>query len=145
MSFETIYDESYERTVANTVNGVTFFDAFYHAFLDSSDEVREKFRNTDMEKQKGMLKKSFYHLLVFYGSNQADDYIQKIAASHNKNHLNIRPELYDLWLDTLMQTIQQFDPQYSEEVELAWRLVLAPGITYMKFKHAHCDTLSNTP
>lgn len=140
MSFETIYDESYERVISSTIDGVTFFDAFYSAFLASSDEVRKKFRHTDMEKQKGMLKKSFYHLLTFYASNQADDYIQKIAANHNREHLDIRPELYDLWLDGLTQTIKRFDPEYSADVELAWRLVLTPGITYMKYKHGHCDS-----
>ncbi len=141
MSFETIYDQSYERVITHTIDGVSFFDAFYTTFLSSSDEVRQKFRHTDMEKQKGMLKKSFYHLLVFYASSQADDYIQKIAASHNREHLDIRPELYDVWLDALTHTVQHYDAEYSDDVALAWRLVLSPGITYMKFKHGHCDTL----
>lgn len=139
MSFEQIYDESYERVLANRVRSRDFFEAFYGNFLASSKEVREHFANTDMQVQKGILKKSFYNLLVFYGSNQADDYIKKIAKSHDKHHLNIRPALYDIWLENLMKTLKAFDPKFNDDVELAWRLVLSPGITYMKFKHSHCE------
>lgn len=137
MNFEEIYDQSYQRVIENLHNNHDFFDHFYTKFLASSEEVREKFKHTDMIVQKKMLKKSFYHLLIFYGSNQADDYIQKIATSHNKAHLGIRPGLYDLWLDTLMETLSECDPEFSADVELAWRLVLTPGVTYMKFKYDH--------
>ena len=30
-----------------------------------------------------------------------------------------------------------FDPKFNEEIELAWRVVLAPGIEYMKYKYDH--------
>ncbi len=137
MNFEQIYDQSYHRVIETQGGNPEFFDLFYKKFLSSSPEIYEKFRNTDMQKQKKMLKKSFYNLLIFYGSNQADDYIEKIAISHNQSHLNIRPELYDLWLNILMETLSECDPEYSSDVELAWRLVLTPGITYMKFKYDH--------
>ncbi len=137
MNFEEIYDKSYARVMKNDIAGRSFFDTFYAKFLDASPEVKEKFKNTDMVAQKKMLKKSFYHLLIFYGSNQADDYIQKIGTSHNKAHLNIQPALYDIWLDTLMKTLSEYDDKFTGDVELAWRLVLTPGITYMKFKYSH--------
>ncbi|MFL0801182.1 MAG: globin [Agarilytica sp.] len=137
MNFEEIYDQSYKRVMENDISGLSFFDTFYSKFLDASPEVEKKFKNTDMVAQKKMLKKSFYHLLIFYGSNQADDYIQKIATSHNKAHLGIEPALYDIWLDTLMATLSEYDDKFTDDVELAWRLVLTPGITYMKFKYSH--------
>ena len=52
-----------------------------------------------------------------------------------KKNAAIPPDLYDVWLECLMQTLKEFDPEYSSEVELSWRVVLAPGITYMKFKY----------
>ena len=139
MHFEEIYDKSYQRVVNRTIDNVEFFEAFYQNFLNSSERVRNFFVDTDMDVQRRMLKKSFYHLLVFYGSNQADAYINKIAVSHNRHHLNVPPDFYDLWIDQLVVTVKSFDPEFSHNVELAWRLVLAPGITYMKFKYDHCD------
>lgn len=56
--------------------------------------------------------------------------------------LDIAPRLYDLWLETLIDTARDFDEQFDEEVELAWRLVLTPGIVYMKFYYDR-DVLSD--
>ncbi|MFT5083612.1 MAG: hypothetical protein ACI9Y1_001657 [Lentisphaeria bacterium] len=83
-----------------------------------------------------MLKKSFYSLLIFYGSNQADHYIEKIVVSHNRANLNIPEYMYDLWLDALILALRDYDEQFNSDVELAWRLVLRPGITHMKFKYS---------
>jgi len=139
MSFEQIYDKSYERIVNRWINEKDFFEAFYDNFFASSKEIQQAFANTDMSKQKIMLKKSFYSLLVFYGSNQADDYIKKIAIAHDKRHLNIRPKLYDIWLDALIKTLSTYDDEFCQDVELAWRLILSSGITYMKFKYDHFE------
>lgn len=135
MSFEDIFDSSYERVLNIEINGKSFFEAFYDNFIASSAEVRKRFEHTNMHRQKGMLKKSFYNLVVFYATNHVDDYLNKITQNHSKKHLDIRPELYDLWLEVLMQTLKQYDPQYTKNIELAWRLVLSTGITYMKFKY----------
>lgn len=135
MNVEEVFDLSYERVLATEKNGKTFFDSFYDCFIGSSAQVAEYFKNTDMERQKEMLKKSFYALFVFYATNSADDYLEKIAERHSKRGLDIRPELYDLWLENLMKTVKEFDPMFNDDVELSWRLVLSTGITYMKFKY----------
>ena len=130
-----IFDESYERVLKIKRGKKSFFDSFYEKFIQSSPIVKEHFKNTDMLHQKQMLKKSFYSLLVFYASNHADDYLEKTALVHSKHKHNISPELYDLWLENLIDTVKEYDPRFNEEIELAWRLVLSAGITYMKFKY----------
>ena len=135
MKFEKIFDESYERVLAMNKNGRTFFDSFYDNFVGSSQLVAEQFRHTDMEGQKAALKKAFYSLLAFYATNHADDYLEKTAERHSKRGLDIKPELYDLWLENLIKTAKEFDPMFDDDVELSWRLVLCAGITYMKFKY----------
>ena len=137
MSFEEIFDASYERILKREIDGRCFFDAFYVNFINASPEIREKFKHTDMLHQQKMLKKSFYNLLVFYATNNVDNYLIRIAKQHNRNHLNIPPPLYDLWLDTLLKTVADYDPEFSSTIELSWRLVLSTGITYMKFKYDH--------
>lgn len=137
MSFETIFDASYERVLGRQIEGLDFFGGFYQRFLQASPNIRAKFQHTEMDKQRQMLKKSFYSLLVFYASNQADDYLKKTAQMHNQHHIDIPPEFYDVWLDYLLLTVGDYDDAYSDEIELAWRLVLSPGITYMKFLYDH--------
>ncbi len=59
MDFERVFDISYERAISSKVDNRDFFQAFYEGFLGASVEVSELFKDTDMERQRGMLKKSF--------------------------------------------------------------------------------------
>ncbi|MBU2707142.1 globin [Zooshikella marina] len=138
--YERIFDESYERVRKIRRNQQTFFEAFYEHFMATSPEIAARFVNTEMSHQRRMLEKSFYKLLTFYATNNAADYLEKIAQLHDHKHLNIKPVWYDLWLEALMATLRKFDPDYSDEIELAWRLVLSPGITFMKYRYNHTFT-----
>ena len=51
-----IFNDSLARCLSND----RFFRRFYELFLASSQEVRDKFRNTDFAKQNRMLRASFY-------------------------------------------------------------------------------------
>jgi len=133
MEVERLFDESYVRVLSREVDGQAFFASFYERFVAASPEVAEKFRHTDMARQQVMLKSGFYHLLAFYASSHADYYLDQVAVSHSRAHLDIRPGLYDLWLDALVETARCFDERFDDDVELAWRLVMTPGIVYMRF------------
>ena len=133
--FDSYFDQSYERVKHVNRNGKAFFDAFYDNFCAASPLVAEHFRHTDMKKQKKMLEKSFYSLFIFYATNNANDYLRNIAERHCKAGENIPPDLYDIWLESLIKTVADFDPQFDVDIELSWRVVMAAGITYMKFKY----------
>ncbi|MEQ6887299.1 globin [Halomonas sp. CS7] len=135
MDIERLFDESYVRVLDREVEGRAFFAAFYDRFLAASPQVAEKFRHTDMARQQAMLKKAFYHLLAFYASSHADYYLQQVAISHDRAHRDIPPALYDLWLESLIDTVRAFDEQFDDDVELAWRLVMTPGIVFMTFHY----------
>lgn len=46
------------------------------------------------------------------------------GTTHNRHHLDITPELYDLWLEALVATARKFDPEWDDSVESAWRTIL---------------------
>ncbi|MBZ9557457.1 MULTISPECIES: globin [Modicisalibacter] len=140
MDVEQLFDASYQRVLSDSAGGQDFFDAFYRRFIASSDEVAAKFRHTDMARQQAMLKKAFYRLLSFFASSETDYYLERIAVVHDRRHLDIRPALYDLWLESLIDTVRAFDPCFDADVELAWRLVMAPGIVFMTFHHGRGPT-----
>tara|TARA_R110002094_G_scaffold1276_3_gene6131 strand:+ start:388 stop:798 length:411 start_codon:yes stop_codon:yes gene_type:complete len=136
MDYEQIFDQSFERCCTRKAP-LPFFHDFYSRYIVSDSRVADAFRDTDMLQQEKVLEKSFYRLLVFYTTNNSDDYINHIAVRHNRHNLNINPQLYDLWLETLLDTVAEFDPLFDDSIELAWRLVFSPGITYMKYKYDH--------
>lgn len=135
MSYEEIFDHSYERVKNLIKDGKPFFGAFYDNFLRMSPAAAEHFAETDMERQKKMMEKSFYGLFIFYATQNANDYLESIAERHSHHDLNINPKLYDDWLDALIETVKDYDPQFNPEIALSWRIILSPGIAYMKHRH----------
>jgi len=114
----------------------SFIDVFYKYFMASSAEVADKFANTDFTRQNEMLRRSLHMLILARGGHdEGDTYLLEIAKRHGRNDLKIRPELYDLWLTSLMTAVQKTDPQFAPEIEQAWRETLHQGIQYM-LEHA---------
>jgi hemoglobin-like flavoprotein len=128
------FDESLRRCDANP----RFLDIFYEKFLASSPKVRTKFAATDFARQKRLLRASFYMILLASEDEQKgpERYLQYIATRHSASNLNVGSHLYDLWLDSLLQTVKECDAEYNAEVEEAWEDVMGIGIKYM-LHHFH--------
>ena len=135
MDYEKIFNTSYIRVMTRNIDGKTFFESFYDKFTQSSEEVAEKFKNTDMKEQQRIIKVSLQHMLNCYAQREINDEIIRLAVKHNKANLDIHPRLYDLWLECLIETAREFDQEFDRYIELAWRIVMSIGITYMKFRH----------
>jgi len=140
MSFIDTFNASYERIMGRgiklTSQSDDFFEYFYKIFIASSDEVALAFANTEMDRQRSMLKKSLLLLVSFFAGHQANPYLEQIAHRHAADSVNIPHRLYDVWLECLIESVRKYDPAYDDDVELAWRLVLGHGITYMRFMHS---------
>ena len=131
----TFFRESCDRAVESESQGEEFLEAFYETFMSKSDEIAAKFARTDMRRQKQMLYQSLRHMVDFSVERQASEELRRVAERHSMSRIDIHPGLYDVWLDSLIETAQLFDARFTEEIELAWRVVLSPGIAYMKFKY----------
>jgi len=115
-----------------------FLTSFYDAFVGSSEEVREKFKNTDMSRQVRMLEDSLYVLAVAAQGGHASPArgaLPGLAKRHSREDLDIRPGLYDLWLAALLQTVAACDPEHMPQIEAAWRDTLSAGIEYMRSRY----------
>ena len=136
IQFESVFEESYRRVLGGTTSrGNEFFDAFYDRFIAASPRVAEKFRNVDMQQQKTMLKQSLFHLANLFKTKQIPDNLHTIAHAHSKQGNNIAPALYHFWLESLLETVRQFDPKFTPDVELAWRMICSQGIAFMVFMY----------
>lgn len=132
VNYEALFNDSYRRVQANQEQPDGFYALFYRKLLQRSPEVESRFVDVDMRQQQAMLKKSFVHLLNFFVTRQASDRLVEIASMHNRDNLDIPPALYDEWLAALLDTVESLDPSFDREVRLAWTIVMAAGITYMK-------------
>ncbi len=84
-----------------------------------------------------MLRRSMFDMVALYETRSENWYLLEIAESHSKRDYDIKPALFDLWLEALIETVQEMDPEFCDDVELAWRVAMTPGITLMKHYHVH--------
>src|SRR5262245_14924265 len=112
-----------------------FLRSFYDFFMGYSEEIREKFRQTDFTRQTRVLADSLYAMaVVSQGERESPAWaeIDRLGARHARNELNIRPELYDVWLDCLIKAARQHDPEFTPALESAWRQTLSTGIERLR-------------
>ncbi|WP_022963926.1 globin [Halopseudomonas pelagia] len=127
MRSDEIVMQSYGRCCASA----SFFDDFYQRFLDSSEEVREKFVNTNMPAQKQLLRQGILNL-VLYSRGLPPTKLKALAESHSRGKLDVQPHLYELWLESLLLTIEQHDSSFDTSIKHAWAEVLRKGIDVIK-------------
>jgi hemoglobin-like flavoprotein len=126
-----VFRASLKRCLADN----NFIHHFYDLFMASSPEVREKFKSTDFPRQARVLADSLYLMAVAAESKDdsiAGSELTRLAAKHSHTGLDIRPQLYQGWLDCLLTAARDYDPQFTPEIEASWRKALAPGIDHLR-------------
>ena len=120
------------QSVARCSASEDFIPAFYERFLGTSEEIKKKFRFTDFDQQHKMLLRSLELCAgVTSGDPESLREINERARTHDRDHLNIEPKLYDLWLDAIIATAREFDAKWDDSVEAAWQRILGYVIQHM--------------
>ncbi|MGI9203151.1 MAG: globin [Woeseiaceae bacterium] len=135
--------DSYARVGAKDLESGGFFDAFYQRFVASSPSIAEKFQYTDMARQREMLRVSLDHMVYFAIDKEETAEISRVASAHANTAADVPAHLYEIWLDSLLATVSEFDPQFDPEIEAAWRSALAPSIDYMQRHYDAGETNSS--
>jgi len=128
--------ELFLESVGRCVASEEFIPAFYERFLSASDDIQNKFKFTDFEKQNQMLRRS---LELCAGATSGDPEalreIKERSKTHDRHHLNIEPHYYDIWLETIVGTARQFDDQWNDDIEAAWQRILGHVVKHMVRKY----------
>ena len=86
--------DAFRASLNRSLASPDFLRQFYELFLASSDEVREKFRNTDFPRQTRVLADSLYMMAVaaqLESDSLAWGEMSRLALQHDRDHLDIRP------------------------------------------------------
>ena len=127
-----LFNDSFQRCLCNH----DFFKRFYELFLGSSQEVRDKFVGTAFKQQICAVHASLVMtMLASTGNDAAHTYLDKISERHSRLQMDIKPHLYELWLQALISAVRENDPLFSDRVEQSWRQVMSYGINYLVSKY----------
>ncbi|MFP4560497.1 MAG: globin [Thiohalorhabdus sp.] len=122
-----------KRSLGRCLLNGDVFGTFYNIFLDSDPRVRELFANTEWEAQKALLRQGVNNVISFYeGSATAQAAMDRIRQTHSKAQMNIPPDLYDFWVDSMVEAVRRHDPELDAELEAAWKEVLTHGVDYVR-------------
>ena len=117
--------ESYSRCCVNS----KFFDRFYENFLSSHPAIAPLFAETEMTKQKQLLRQGISMMFMLLGGNSVGTTgIDRIGESHSKKNLNIDPNMYDFWINSLVKTVKEFDEKMTTPLEADWKKTLRIGV-----------------
>ncbi len=123
---------SYDRCCARP----DFFICFYSNFFRQCPEVEPLFAQTDFERQRGLLRHAIGLLLIFPRHEKTEPTVlTRVADRHARGDLGISPDKYPAFVESLMQTVSEHDPEFDGRIDLAWRQSIAPGIAYMQDRY----------
>ncbi len=124
--------ELFLNSLARCTESPEFLADFYRRFTSSSKEIEIRFVNPDFEKLQGMLLRSLQlTAAATTGDSEGLRELRARAESHDRDHLNIRPHLYDLWRTSLIETARDYDDEWDDDVEDAWNRILGHVINQM--------------
>lgn len=113
-----------------------FLRAFYATFMRNCPEAAPMFANSDFERLPRLLQHALALLLVHPTQPEGEPTpLRRVAERHSRRDLDVSPSLYAPFLDSLMQTVRARDPEYTPDIEAAWRATLEPGIEYMRSRY----------
>ncbi|MBL1259543.1 MAG: hypothetical protein COB33_003305 [Thiotrichaceae bacterium] len=119
---------SYGRAISKR----QFLDRFYELFMSSSPAVARKLASTDIATQQELLSQAINMVILFpQGNKIAKNAIKRIRESHCRDRLDIKPEYYQFWIDSLIAALSEHDPDFNEELDRAWRKVVQEAIDFI--------------
>ena len=125
-SAHSITQQSYARCLRSP----DFFERFYEIMLASDPAIPPMFANTDFPRQRQLLKHGL-GLLMSYGNQRDDALLERLAARHSRAAIDVPPDLYSCFVDSLVAVVSERDPKFDGEIEEAWREIVEPGIKFM--------------
>lgn len=121
-----LFHASLDRATAHP----DFLDTFYDRFIRSDESIEEIFTHTDMDRLKRKLKSSLRMITRQVDHEPGVDmYMEHLARLHHG--YAIPPDMYTQWLDALVRTASECDPEFNPEIEAAWRDSIEPAIHIM--------------
>jgi hemoglobin-like flavoprotein len=116
-----------------------FFSKFYTNFFGRAQDIEDRFKDLDMERQYRILNVAIHKLLDFRQESPASQkQLEELAARHAK--LGLTKAHYDLFLDAFLQTVEEFG-EHDPTRLAAWRTTLQRGIDFIW----RCEEASRSP
>lgn len=116
------YDDL-QQSYGRCLRQKNFIGRFYELFLASHPAIPPMFVNTDFQQQQMALRRGISVAISHAaGSGLVTRTVNEMADVHARNgRTPVPPHLYGFWIDSLLATIRELDPQVNEALLKRWR------------------------
>ena len=121
-----------EASYHRCAESAAFYATFYGHLLASDPRIPPMFAHTEFERQHRLLKHAL-GLLIIYAKRANPSLLDRIADRHLE--VGVGEELYPFFVESLVRTVAEHDPEYTPEVGEAWRVAMEPGLEYMRSRN----------
>ncbi|MFQ5509327.1 MAG: globin domain-containing protein [Leptospirillia bacterium] len=119
--------ESYKRVTRQA----GFLDTFYQHFFSRDPDIPVRFKGVDMENQAFLLARSLAVILRHVaGVPGAEDTLAALAKRHGPTDLDIPERLYEEWKEALLLALEEFDPEFDQDLDTRWRNLLDAEVAH---------------
>ncbi len=117
-TFEDL-QQSYGRCLRNK----NFIERFYEIFLASNPKIAPMFEKTDFQTQRLALRRGISVAITYAaGGTLVKRTMDQMADLHSrKGRVPVPPSLYTYWVDSLIEAINESDPEITPELTQRWR------------------------
>ena len=113
-----------------------FFTAFYADLFATCPTAEPYFAKTDFDRQHRLVKHGIGLLINYNREPKAEpNILTRVAERHRRGDIGVDPSLYPFFIESFINTARKFDPDFTPEVEAAWRAATAKGVAYMASKY----------
>jgi hemoglobin-like flavoprotein len=133
-NYNNLFNRSFQRAISPNTYG--FYKLFFQKLNAEDPQIASLFSNTDSDQFVKMLIQSIDSIMSYSATQKANKELQRIAKLHGREQLDLPARFYDIWLDCILETVKELDQQYDKQTETSWRILMKPGLTYLK---SFCD------
>ena len=124
-----------QRSYARCLRDPDFFSVLYDHLLASDPRIPPMFEETEFPRQHRLLQHGL-GLLLSYARDPDDDLLERIAARHSADGIDVPPDMYRHFVSSLLAAVRSADGQFDGDIEAAWQETIEPGLSFMKRRYA---------
>lgn len=125
-----------QQSLQRCLTNKEFLHRFYEIFMSSHPSIRPMFKETDFDKQIGLLRHGLSSALNFAGGAKiGQSVLARIRETHSRARMNISPALYPYWINSLVNAVAECDPKFTPDLDKRWRSAMVVATDYIRAAH----------
>lgn len=110
-----------------------FIIRFLETLAALNQEIAPYIEKTPLDRIMLLLRQGVNCIIMYAEEKFAGEFcLEEVRISHSRKHMGIKPEYYESWIQALLLTLQELDPEYNEELGNLWNSVARKGIEYIE-------------